>query len=800
MTTIASGGETGLSEQEAARRLAERGPTEPPATSRSVATIVRANVLTVFNAILVVAGAMTLVFADWRDALFLAIVVANSTIGIVQELRAKRALDRLAALVAPHAKVVRDGEERTVAVEDVVVGDLVRLDSGDQVVADGTLARVDGLALDESILTGESRPVVREVGEEARSGSFAVEGAGSYVVTAVGEDSYAQRIAGEAREFRHPRSPLERGLNRLLLALVVVMVPLGTMLIYALWRRQEPIDDAVATAVAGIVTLVPEGLVLLASLTFAAAAVQMARRGALAQQLNAIESLASVDVLCFDKTGTLTEPGLRVLALEPGPSTDRPGLERDLGRFAASSPSRNTTLAAVAAAVTGEAEEASEHVPFSSARRWSGLRLDGRGYVLGAPEHFTLGPLAGTATREQRAGRRVVAFGATEAPLATPDGAPPPGLRPLGLVVLGEELRAEARRTVDFFRSEGVALKVISGDAPETVGAIAAEAGIEAPGGPVDGSRDGDPNLDATVVGRISPEGKRRFVERLRDAGHYVAMVGDGVNDVPALKAARLAIAQGSGSEMARSVADVVLVHGDFAAVPSMVAEGRKILRNVQRVAKLFVTKSAFAAFVILLIGLSTTAYPLLPRHLTLAAALTIGIPGFFLALAPSSGPWQTAGFLREVTRFAVPAGTAAGLGVLAAYHFSLGVAGLPLAEARTVATSVLVLVGLYLVVALEGSTRRRTEAVGALCLVLLAGYAVVLGLEWSRGFFDLVVPGPWAILAILGGAGLAVGGLVVTADRFVPSLARPATVGRPRPVGHEASERGTGRRVRLRG
>ena len=791
-------GDAGLGEEEAARRLAERGPTAPPATSRSVATIVRANVFTVFNAILVVAGAVTLIFGDWRDALFLGIVVANSAIGIVQELRAKRALDRLAALVAPHAKVVRDGAERTVAVEDVVVGDLVRVDAGDQIVADGTLARVDGLALDESILTGESQPVPREVGDGARSGSFAVEGAGSYVVTAVGEDSYAQRIAGEAREFRHPRSPLERALNRLLLALVAVMVPLGTMLVYALWRRDEPAEEAVATAVAGIVTLVPEGLVLLASLTFAAAAVQMARRGALAQQLNAIESLASVDVLCFDKTGTLTEPGLRVLSLEPAASTDRRELERDLGRFAASSPSRNTTLAAVAAAVTGDAEESSEHVPFSSARRWSGLRLDGRGFVLGAPEHFPLGPLAGTAAREQRAGRRVIAFGATEAPLATPDGAPPRDLRPLGLVVLGEELRAEARRTVDFFRSEGVALKVISGDAPETVGAIAEEAGIHAAGGPVDASRNGDPDVTATVVGRISPEGKRRFVERLRDAGHYVAMVGDGVNDVPALKAARLAIAQGSGSEMARSVADVVLVHGNFAAVPSMVAEGRKILRNVQRVAKLFVTKSAFAVSVILLIGLSTTAYPLLPRHLTLAATLTIGIPGFFLALAPSAGPWRTEGFLREVARFAVPAGTAAGLGVLAAYHFALGVAGLPVPEARTVATSVLVLVGLYLVVALEGSTRRRTEAVGAFSVVLLAAYAAVLSVEWTRGFFELVVPGPWAIVAILGGAGLSVGGLVVTADRFVPDVTPAVAAGSRTSPAAEPSGEGARRRATL--
>jgi P-type E1-E2 ATPase len=719
---------TGLAEAEAERRLAERGPVEPPATSRSTASIVRANVFTVFNAILLVMGVLTLAFAQWQDALFLGIIVANSSIGIAQELRAKRALDRLAALVAPHATVVRDGEERQVAVEEVVVGDLVRLDAGDQVVADGTLVSSEGLALDESILSGESSAVVRGEGEEVRSGSFAVEGAGAYEVTAVGEDSYAQRIAGEAREFRHPRSPLERALNRLLLITVGVMLPLGTILVYSLWEEGGPLDDAVTTAVAGIVTLVPEGLILLASLTFAAAALQLARGGALAQQLNAIESLASVDVICLDKTGTLTESTLRVLEIDP------PELADELGRFAASSPSRNATLKAIADAFPAEPEEPLEYEPFSSSRRYSALRLrDGR-YVLGAPELFGL--------ESDGHGRRVLGFGKGD-------------FQPLGRVILAEELRPEARETVEFFRSEGVELKVLSGDDQRTVEAIARDAGIEA----------------ESVHGRVSPEDKKRFVEGLRERGHYVAMVGDGVNDVPALKAARLAFAQGSGSEMARSVADVVLVSGDFAAVPAMVAEGRKIIRNVQRVTKLFVTKSVFAAFLVLLVGVTPTPYPMLPRHLTLAAMLTIGIPGFFLALAPSTGPWRTTSFLRDVARFAVPAGTAAGLGVLAAYHFSLSVVEAPLVDARTVATSVLVLVGLYLVVALEASEPRRGRAVLAFCLGLLVAYVLVLAWSWSRGFFELVVPGPWEVVAILGGAGLAVAGLVFTDERFVPRV-----------------------------
>ncbi len=343
-----------------------------------------------------------------------------------------------------------------------------------------------------------------------------------------------------------------------------------------------------------------------------------------------------MDVICLDKTGTLTAADLRVVSFQAANGGDPDEVRREVGRFASSSPARNRTLEAIAVAVGAPAEEPGEYVPFSSARRWSGLRLGGTSYVLGAPERFPLGPLADVAAREQAEGRRVVAFGTATGALSANDG-PPAGLEPLGLVVLSEALRPDARETVEFLRAEGVELRVISGDAPATVGAIARDAGIDVGDGPVDGSN-GDIPLDARVVGRISPEGKRQLVEGLRAQGRYVAMVGDGVNDVPALKAARLAIAQGSGSEMARSVADVVLVRGDFAAVPDMVASGRKILRNVQRVAKLFVTKSVFAAFLVLVVGLTTTPYPLLPRHLSLAAALTVGIPGFFLALGPSFG------------------------------------------------------------------------------------------------------------------------------------------------------------------
>jgi magnesium-transporting ATPase (P-type) len=597
-------------------------------------------------------------------------------------------------------------------------------------------------------------------------------------VTAVANESYAGRLAGEAQAFRHPRSPLELALNRLLLLLVCAMVPLGILLGYALWKRDTSASEAIETSVAGVVSIVPEGLVLLMSLTYAVAALRTTRRGALAQQLNAIESLASIDTICLDKTGTLTEGSLRVARVVPVDGVEEAALSDALGRYAAAASVRNATIEALGESFPGEAAPAEEEVPFASRRRWSGLRVGGKTYVLGAPEVVGAGSLAGEAEAEAQAGRRVVAFGEASA-LPDGDGSGPPSASVLGLVVLSERLRPEARSTVEFFRAQGVDLKVVSGDSPVTVAAIAEDVGIPA-GDPVDGSElPESPDelrriaVASSVMGRVQPDGKRRVVEELGRAGRNVAMVGDGVNDVPALKAARLAIAQGNGVQMARAVADLVLVRGDFGAVPSMVAEGRTIFRNVRRVSKLFVAKSAFAAVLILSIGVSPTAYPLLPRHLTLAAGVTIGVPAFILALAPSSGPFGTRGFLRDIARFAVPGGTAAALGVVSSYLCALYVFGLPLIEARTVATTVLIVVGLYLVLVLEAGSERRLRAVLALCLLLLALYLTVMSLEGGREFFELSKPDPLVFFIAAVGAALPIAGLCTTDDRFVP---------RPRP------------------
>ena len=631
------------------------------------------------------------------------------------------------------------------------------------------------LHLDESILTGEALPIARAKGDEVRSGSFVVEGTGSFEVVAVGPESYAERIAGTAREFRHPRSPLERAIDRLLYVLLGVMVPLGAMLIVALWKQDVDIGHAVDTAVAGMVTLIPEGLVLLVSVTYAAAAVRMTRVGALSQQLSAIESLASVDTICVDKTGTLTQPSLRLVGLLPAHGVTENALGEALGRFAAASETRDATLAALGDAWPSQPEPADEAVPFLSRRRFSGLRIDGARYVLGAPELFPLGDLAEPVAEHQAAGRRVLGFGTTTAPVRTDRDELPP-VRMLGVALLAEELRADARSTVAYLVEQDVDIVVLSGDAARTAGSIAADAGIPERGPPLEGDAlpAGELELDRcvaglSVVGRISPEGKRRVVESLRRRGRYVAMIGDGVNDVPALKASHLSIAQGSGTQMAKAVADVVLVNGDFAAVPGMVAEGRRILRNLQRVTKLFVTKSVFAAFLIVAIGITPADYPLLPRHLTIVGTLTVGIPAFFLALAPSEGSWRTDGFLREVGRFAVPAGVAAGLGVTTTYLIALNVFDLGLLQSRTAATTTLVIVGLYLVLALEATSTRRARLVGVLCAALFAVYLAILALPGLRRFFELAVPNLAALVLVVVGAGIAIGFLWLTDDRFIP-------------------------------
>ncbi len=610
-------------------------------------------------------------------------------------------------------------------------------------------------------------------------------------------------MTATARAFRHPRSPLEKAMDRLLIVMVGMMVPLAVGLGVSLALRNVSQADAVETLTAGIVNIVPEGLILLVSLTAAVTAAKMARHGILAQQLNAIESLASVSVMCTDKTGTLTEASLRVVELIPAAGESEAELTATLGAYAAAAPTRNTTLEAIhAAGLAGDApaEEPTATIPFSSRRRWSALELGGRRLVLGAPEAL-LGDATATsgsgdavgdgdgadlrerAASEAAAGRRVLALAAYDAPLpeAGPDVELTEPLRPLGVVVLAEELRAEAAETIEFFAREDVALKVLSGDNPATVGAIARDLGIEASGPALDGRHLPEDDAElleavraAPAIGRISPEGKARVVRVLSEGGEYVGMLGDGVNDVPALKEARLAIAQGSGTQMARSVSDLVLVSGEFGEVPPMVGEGRQILRNIQRVARLFVSKAIFTAFLVLTIAIPSGVFPMLPRQFTLTSTFTIGIPAFLLALAPSSGPWRPEGFLRAIARFSIPAGLATGIGILVTYLLARHWLTDDLTQARSATAATVVVSGLAIVFALEDVPGKRRWVVGALCVAMALLFFGACAIPVAREFFEIATPTGGMVEAWLIGSATAIV-LLAGALRIVAVLDRRA-------------------------
>ncbi|HLM51141.1 MAG TPA: HAD-IC family P-type ATPase, partial [Solirubrobacteraceae bacterium] len=624
--------------------------------------------------------------------------------------------------------------------------------------------------------------------EPVWSGSFVVDGTALFEATAVGPDSHAARLTATARAFRHPRSPLERATDRLLLWLVALGAPVAIALIVSVVLRDRVADEGVQAVTAGIVNMVPEGLILLVSLTAAVSAFKLAQRGVLAQQLNAIESLASVDVLCTDKTGTLTEPRLRLVGVvsaggaDDGDEPAEAPLRTVLATYAASAPVRNATLDAVADGLgVAPAREVAAQVPFSSKRKWSALDLgDGERLVLGAPERFAGADsgLDARAARESGAGRRVLALGRATGPLppAGPDAPFPERVEPLGLVVLAERLRPNAEATVAFFAEEDVALKVLSGDAPATVGAIARDVGIpgsraalDAGALPEDDGALREALLQAPAVGRISPEDKRRVVGALAADGGYVGMVGDGVNDVPALKEARLAIAQGSGTQMARSVSDLVLVRDDFAVVPGMVAEGRQILRNIRRVARLFVTKTVFVATLVLAVGIPTATIPLLPRQFTLASTVTIGIPAFFLALARSSGPWRPEGLVGSVARFALPAGLAVGLGIVLGYLWARYGIEIGLEAARTVATAIVVTCGLSVLARIEDERGRRRTLLVALIAAMVVLFALAFAVPFARDFFELTVPTGSMVAAWAAGSAIGIGGMLLTLRIFPP-------------------------------
>jgi magnesium-transporting ATPase (P-type) len=773
--------ERGLSSATAAKRLRELGA-PPEDSSRSVSSIVAGNVFTLFNAIIGAFFVLDLGLGLYADSLFGLIAVINSYIGIRQELKAKRTLDELAVLVAPHAKVVRDGAVLSLLAEEIVPGDTVRVEPGDQLVADGETLSTRGMTLDESMLTGEADGVRKGAGDRVLSGSFCVSGSGYYRVDAVREQSYAGRLAGEARTFRHPPSPLQEEVNQVILACVYAMVPLAAALILTLKLRNTGIEEAAQTATAGLVTLIPEGLVLLMSVTFAVAAVRLARKDTLVQQMSATESLAAVDTICVDKTGTLTDGELRLLGAEVAEGLEPATVHAALGRFAASAGDRNRTLEAIAERFPGEVGKVAAEVPFSSEWKWSGLRIGSTTYVLGAPDVLSaagalvLPPgLARVLERETAAGRRVVAFGESSEPLpSSPAEGTAPRLAPVALVILEETLRPDAAETVATMREENVDLKLISGDARATVTAVANAVGVPQDAGTIEGSElpeDAEGLAEAarnnTVFCRIKPEQKRDLVAALAASGRYAAMIGDGVNDVPALKKARMAVAMGSGAQVTKGVADVVLLKDEFARLPQAVGEGRRIARNIHRLGRLYMTKTVYAATLILLVAIPGFAFPFLPRHLTLAAFLTIGIPSFVLALAPSDGPLYRGRLLRALAAFAVPAGVATALGSILSFFLVDTVFGGTLEAGRTAATTTLIVLGLSFVLLLERGPGREHIAIQSYMLALVAGlgalFALILAAAPVRDFFEMVLldASQWFLALLSAAAGLTIASLL---------------------------------------
>ena len=781
-------------------------------TSRSAAQILRANVFTIFNGILGVALVLVLALGHWVDALFGFVLLLNTATGTLAEIRAKRALDRLAVLETPRAVVLRDGAEKEVAVGEVVLDDVVRLSSGQQVPADGEVITSEGLEIDESILTGESRPVRPERGEQVMSGTTVTAGTGLFRTTAVGGDAYAHRLAREARRYSLVVSELQAGTNRVLHWISWVIVPVALVLVWSQLRLSGSIAEAwssgawrhaVVAGIAGVVSMVPQGLVLLTSVNFATASLALARRNVLVQELPAVEVLARVDTLCLDKTGTITTGRIRLGEILGADGGQAPPDMLSALAVLSTVGDANATADAIreglrepehlgeqglkkALTAAGEGDPGRiESVPFSSRRKWSAFRDNASEttWVLGAPEIVLANhsePVLERARQIAARGVRVVALARSKSTwtLAPGEDEPqlPVSLEAAGIIVLIEEIRPDAAETLAYFRLQGVEAKVISGDSPETVAAVARQAGVTAPDGgelvvldartlPA-GSGSGqetDEDLErladavegASVLGRVTPEQKRALVRALKSHGHVVAMTGDGVNDALALKDADLGIAMGNGAPATKAVARLVLLKGQFSALPGVVAEGRRVMANTERIASLFLAKTIYASLIAVVVSAMAVAYPFLPRQFTVVSSLTIGIPAFVLALAPSNQRYRE-GFLGRVLSLCVPAGLMAGTVTLSTYLW-LTLTHAPRAQVTTATTLVLITCGLWLL-----TLTARPLTSWRLGLVALMGTIAVLGVVAPpvRAFFLLAwpTPGVWWVIALM--AGLAVGGI----------------------------------------
>ena len=774
----------GLSQPEVAERRARGlGNNVKLQTTRTYPQILKDNVFTFLNFVPTVIGIVMISLGLYADAITsVGVVFLNTVVGLFQEIRAKRKLDQIVVLTRPKATVVREGKEQEIDPAEIVVGDILVVKTGDQIVVDGQVVGAGKIEVDESLLTGESDAVAKSEGAEVFSGSFCLTGKGYYVAQKVGVASYANRLASGARAYRRMLTPLQHQMYQVVRWLLLVAGYFGLLLLITALAKSLPLKNTIQDA-AVIAALVPNGLFIMITLAYGLGAVRIAGKGALVQQFNAVESLSNVDVLCLDKTGTLTANRLQVESIHPVEISETE-LSHRLGNYASSTPGGNKTSEALAARFGGQAWQVEEEIPFSPERKWSAMRFDqpemGGIYVLGAPEMLiSYVPLG--AEIEDRIktlagkGLRVLLF-AGRADLATlrnEAGQPclPEGLKPLGLVALSDVLRSEAHATLQAFAKAGIAIKVISGDNPDTVTSLAKQAGLGPDVRAVSGTelKGLDENgwqqvaEDNTIFGRITPEQKERLVEALRQRGHYVAMIGDGVNDVLSLKKANLAVAMESGSQATRGAADILLLNDSFAALPQAFLEGQRIRNAMRDNLKLHLPRIIFSCVIIISLGVANLGFPFLPRQSSIITFLTVGLPVVGITVWAQAGHPGDSKLLIPTLHFVIPASLSRillGLGVYVSYYFATyqslksqqpllseaELAAQSQTTARTVLIVIAILSGLVLLVFARPPLRwldGGADYTGdwrptLLTLLTFLLYLVILAIPAARDFFVL--------------------------------------------------------------
>ncbi|MGN0687169.1 MAG: HAD-IC family P-type ATPase [Oscillospiraceae bacterium] len=756
--TYATDAELGLSAEEVKQRV-KRGCSNGSfdVKTKSVGQIIRDNIFTLFNLINAVLALLVALTGSYRNMLFMGVVIANAAIGLFQELRSKRVIDKLSLISAPKAVVVRGGREESCAVADIVIDDIMLLSSGSQICADCVVISGECEA-DESLITGESDPVYKKPGSELISGSFVVSGSVRAQVIRVGAQSYANKITVGAKRIKKQSSEMMRSINRIIRTVSVCIVPFSLVLFFkAIFITNQEFDAGIISTVAAIIGMIPEGLVLLTSVALAVSSVRLAMRQTLCQDLYCVEHLAGVDVLCLDKTGTITEGSMEVTELLP--IDESFGCEAALDALSAVMTDVNPTFAAIRNRYHGKSEmKASCVIPFSSARKWSAAAFDGFGtLILGAPSFV----LSDTVYREVKPlAERYLAEGMRVLLLAYSKGTVennvlPSEVQPKALVVLTDKIRASAPDTLEYFRKQGVSIKVISGDDPITVSGVAKRAGLSDAEHFVDASALGDDELCAaaekyTVFGRVTPQRKLELVRALKQGGHKVAMTGDGVNDVLALKEADCSVAMQSGSGAARSVSQLVLLDSDFASMPAVVEEGRRVINNIRRSAALFLVKTIFSFLLAVVFLAVPHSYPFRPIQMTLISALTIGIPSFLLALEPNHSIVRGS-FISNVLSRAFPGGASVTVGIILLL-IAQSLFSIPQDEASVIAVFLTAAVCFCVVISVcvPFNTMRAVMVV-----LLVVGFIGAVTFVPSLFYIVPLSAVSWAVLAVIAAAEL---------------------------------------------